>query len=86
MPNVKSCTRCEETDKIAYFSINDNGFKCANCGKVDKSAISISPTTVDAIRYIVSAPAKKIFSFDLSEEAIAEIDLISKVYLKEKIM
>ena len=85
MPNVKKCTRCDETENIAYFSIADNGFKCKNCGKVDKSAISISPTTVDAIRYIVSAPAKKVFSFDLPEEALTEISLVSKVYLKEKL-
>lgn len=85
MPNVKKCTRCEEAENIAYFSIADNGFKCIICGKVDKSAINISPTTVDAIRYIVSAPAKKVFSFDLPEESITELSLVSKIYLKEKI-
>lgn len=85
MPNIKNCTRCNEVENIGYFSIADNGFKCISCGKVDKSAISISPTTVDAIRYIVSAPAKKVFSFDLPEEAISELSLVSKVYLKEKI-
>ena len=85
MPNVKKCTRCDESVNIAFFSIADNGFKCINCGKVDKSAINISPTTVDAIRYIVTAPAKKVFSFDLPEEAIKEISLVSKVYLNEKI-
>lgn len=85
MPNIKKCTRCDESENIAYFSIADNGFKCKNCGKVDKSAISISPTTVDAIRYIVMAPAKKIFGFDLKEDEIKEISLMSKIYLKEKI-
>ena len=85
MPNVKKCTGCEDTENIKYFSIVDNGFKCANCGKVDKSSINISPTTADAIRYVVIAPAKKVFSFDLPEDAIKEISLISQVYLKEKI-
>jgi DNA repair protein RecO (recombination protein O) len=85
MPNIKKCTRCDESENIAYFSIADNGFKCTSCGKADKSAINISPTTVDAIRYIVTAPAKKVFSFDLPEEAIKEISLVSKVYLKDKI-
>ncbi len=85
MPNIKKCTRCDETEEIEYFSIADNGFKCKNCGKVDKSAIQISKSTVDAIRYIVIAPAKKVFSFDLPEDAISEISLVSKVYLNEKI-
>lgn len=85
MPNVKKCTRCNEDEPIRYFSIVDNGFKCASCGKVDKSAITISPTTVDAIRYIVSAPAKKLFSFDLPEDALNELSLVTKIYLNEKL-
>lgn len=85
MPKVDKCVNCEEENNIAYFSILNDGFKCTNCGKIDKSAITISPTTVDAIRYIISAPPKKIFSFDLSEESLREISLVSKVYLMEKI-
>lgn len=85
MPKVHKCVNCEEEKNIAYFSILNDGFKCTNCGKVDKSAITISPTTVDAIRYIISAPPKKLFSFDLSEDSLREISLLSKIYLKEKI-
>ena len=85
MPKVKNCVNCNNEDDIAFFSIADNGFKCKNCGKVDKSSISISATSVDAIRYIIASPAKKIFSFDLPEESIKEISLISKIYLDEKL-
>lgn len=85
MPKIDKCVNCDEADKISYFSIADNGFKCINCGKVDKSAISIGATTVDAIRFIVKAPAKKIFSFNLPEESLKELALISKIYLNEKL-
>jgi len=85
MPQVQKCVNCGEVTNISYFSIVNDGFKCVNCGKVDKSAITINPTTADAIKYITVAPAKKIFSFDLSEESLKEISLISKIYLKEKI-
>lgn len=85
MPKVDKCVNCGKIEDVAYFSIIDNGFKCENCGRVDKSALSISPTTADAIRYIISAPSKKIFSFDISEEAIREISLVSKLYLEDKI-
>lgn len=85
MPKVDKCVKCGEIENIAFFSISDDGFKCINCGKVDKSAISISATTVDAIRYVITSPAKKIFSFDLPEESIREISLISKIYLNEKL-
>ncbi len=85
MPIVNSCVNCNENENITFFSIGDDGYKCQNCGRIDKSAISMCTTTMDAIRYIISAPAKKIFSFELPNEAIDEISLISKVYLKNKL-
>ena len=38
-----------------------------------------------AIRYIVMAPPKKLFSFNLSEENIKELEIISKIYLNDKL-
>lgn len=84
-PQVNMCCSCKRTDNIKYFSIQDNSVKCENCGRVDKSAIGISITTYDAIKYVSSVNAKKIFSFDIPEESIKEFDLITKIYLNEKL-
>ena len=32
-PRVDECTICKQKDNIQYFSIKDDGFKCATCGK-----------------------------------------------------
>ena len=85
MPKIDKCKTCEEELDIKYFSIKDDGIKCGACGKIDKSAIEISEGTLTAIRYIIKAPAKKIFSFNVSEECIKELKLVSKIYLNEKI-
>lgn len=53
--------------------------------EADKSAITMNITTYDTIRYISSVEAKKIFSFDIPEESIKELDLITKIYLNEKL-
>lgn len=84
-PNVEKCTNCGIDEDIKYFSLKDNGFKCSSCGKIDKSAIEIMPATADAIRFIASAPAKKIFSFNVPETTIKELEIISKLYLNEKL-
>lgn len=84
-PYIEKCKACGTIDKIKYFSISDNGVKCENCGRIDKSAITISTTTYDAIRYISSVDPKKIFSFEIPEEALRELDLVSKIYLDEKL-
>lgn len=84
-PNIDKCTNCGEKENIGYFSLQDNGFKCTNCGRLDKGAVQISETTKDAIRYIVLSDAKKIYSFEINEEAKRELEIVSKLYLTEKL-
>jgi len=84
-PRVDECTICKQKDNIQYFSIKDDGFKCATCGKQDKSAITISESTKNAIMYTVKAPAKKIYSFNIKSEALEEFKLIVKLYFNQKL-
>ncbi|MBQ6992296.1 MAG: DNA repair protein RecO [Clostridia bacterium] len=84
-PIIDSCQVCKNQENFSYFSLRDNGFKCKACGKTDKGAIEISETTKDAIRYIILADSKKIFSFDIPEESIKELEIISKLFLNEKL-
>lgn len=84
-PNIEKCVNCGINEEIKYFSMKDSGFKCSSCGKLDKSVIEVLPATVDALRFIVSAPAKKIFSFNIPKDSIKELGLISKLYLNEKL-
>ena len=84
-PEIKYCTTCKTNENLSYFSIKDNGFKCLSCGKVDKSAIQISNSTITAIRYIMMSDAKKIFSFQISDENLKELNLVSKLYFNEKL-
>lgn len=83
-PRINECINCKTTEGKFYFSIKDNGFKCEACSKVDKSCISMQEGTKTAIRYIVMAPAKKLFSFNLKEESLRELNLISQIYFNDK--
>lgn len=65
--------------------MKSNGLKCENCAKLDKSVIRISEATLYAIKYIIMAPAKKLFSFNVPESSIEELKLVSKVYMEEKL-
>lgn len=84
-PSIGGCKNCKTEDDILYFSFKDSGFKCGACGKVDKSVIQIAKPTMEAIKYIVLAPAKKIFSFNVQENTIKELEIISKIYLNQKL-
>lgn len=81
-PIINSCLNCYNKN-VSYFSIMDDGFKCQNCGKVDRSAIAISTGTVKAIRYIIKSDAKKIYSFDINDESKLQLKIVSKLYLNK---
>lgn len=87
MPNIYECTNCKNPleNEIEYFSFKDNGFKCTLCGKYDKGAVEISEATVKAMKYIVMCPPKKLFSFNITENSLKELILISKILLNEKL-
>ncbi len=84
MPRVMACVTCREKEQLSYFSIRDNGFKCEPCSRQDKSSLYMSESTKNAIKYTVSAPAKKLFSFELKNEALEEFKLITRIYFNEK--
>ena len=84
-PIIDKCAGCKKNENLKYFSLKNDGFKCENCGILDKGAISISESTVSAIRYIVMAPAKKLFSFSLKDESLNELKLVSKLYFDDKL-
>lgn len=84
-PRITECVNCKQKEEISYFSLRDNGFKCSTCGKQDKSCLQMSESTQNAIKYIVMAPPKKLFSFNLKDESLNELKLITKLYFNEKL-
>ena len=84
-PNVLECTGCHTRENLKYFSIKDNGCKCSSCARQDTSSLELSDATRNALIYILKANPKKIFSFELSENCRKELELISNIYLNEKL-
>lgn len=84
-PNVNECVNCKGKEDLIYFSLRDNGVKCKNCGKQDKSSITISESTYNAIKYTITAPPKKLFSFSIKDESLEEFKLVTKLYFNEKL-
>ena len=85
LPEIQKCTSCGKKEKMTAFSIKDNGFKCDICGKQDTSSIEMSESTKNAIKYTITAPAKKLYSFNIKDESLEEFKLISKLYFNEKL-
>jgi len=84
-PRITECTICKKKEQFQYFSLKDNGFKCIDCGRPDKSCLTMSESTCNAIKYIVMSPPKKLYSFNLKDESLNELKLIAKLYFNEKV-
>ncbi len=84
-PNIRECVECKSKENLGFFSIKNNGFKCATCAKLDKGAIKMSEATMNAIKYIFMVDPKKIFSFTISDDSLKELKLIADIYLNEKL-
>lgn len=83
-PNINYCVECKETENLSAFSLRYSGFLCSSCAKQDSGSIAISEGTKTALKYIVLAPPKKLFSFQLKEESLRELELIAKLYFDDK--
>lgn len=84
-PRTQQCTNCGGAHPIYKFSLKDNGFKCDSCSRQDKSTVNMSQSSQNAIIYTITAPPKKLFSFNLKDEALEEFKLITKLYFNEKL-
>ena len=84
-PKIEECVNCKQKENLCFFSIKDNGVKCQTCGKLDTSSIQISESAWNAIRYTVTAPPKKLYSFNLKEESLNEFELVTKLYFNNKL-
>ena len=84
-PNIRECVNCKEKEELRFFSIKDDGFKCSVCSKQDTSALSMSKSTKSAICYTITSPAKKLYSFNIKDEALEEFKLIAKIYFNQKL-
>lgn len=80
-PIIEQCANCGEKENLNYFSLKNNGLECDICARLDKSAIKISQSTAKAIKFIIWAEPKKIFSFNMSDENKQELKVLSKLYL-----
>lgn len=85
MPNVQCCASCGTKENINSFSFKQNGFLCKDCSKQDTSSIHISENTKCALQYIVYSESKKIYSFNMPEADLKELQIVAKIYFNEKL-
>lgn len=78
-PALHGCVLCGEQEGQLYFDRENGGIVCGS--HREYGAKPVSPACLAAMRHVVSAPAKRIFSFSLTGEAAGEFSELCEKYL-----
>lgn len=84
-PQVIECLGCKKVDTQIYFSAKMGGIICSECRNLDKSAIKISESTLNTIRFIIYCEMNKLFSFDVGDNVLDELKKVSQEFYKVNI-
>lgn len=82
-PDVFDCAVCgREEAEDALFSLNGGILHCRTCPPGTSGvSLPVSGETVSAMRYIITAEAKKIFSFSMPEECEKQLQGVTEAYM-----
>lgn len=83
-PNFGNCVECGNIS-VNGFSMKKGGLVCRGCSCLDKGVINLSDGAITAIRYIIQSELKKLFSFEVSESVLTEIQYFNSIYIKDKL-
>lgn len=85
-PQVINCSRCgdnfKEAEEDVFYDHINNIFMCKECSKSEsKKYIKVSFTTLVAIKFIIVADTKKVFSLSLKDEQLKNFNSFGQAYL-----
>lgn len=80
-PQAFECVRCGDKGREAVFSAEKGGLVCEECMDSVRDAISLLPSTLYAIQYIVATPPERLYTFVVSEEVEAQLKAAVKAWL-----
>jgi DNA repair protein RecO (recombination protein O) len=79
-PQVKQCGTCGKKEGLTGFSVKSKAVLCNECRT--KGDLDISVGARLSLEYIVHSKLKDIFSFEVNEDVLKELDLIRKIYVE----
>lgn len=83
MPQLFQCAscgkECAETE-LFFFSQEQHGILCGSCAMGQRDAVRISQAAWYAMRYIVTAPMGRLYSFAVKEAVLSEMEHLIHTY------
>lgn len=88
LPELSGCAACGREQGPFCFDFAECGLLCQACAPHAVGPLGSAPLsegTLAAMRYVLAAPANRVFSFQLDARGIAEMGVITERYLIQQI-
>ncbi len=84
-PNVQRCVYCgKEEPEEPCLGIENGGLCCRACRKAEFGlTAALDADALKALRYVIAAPAKQLFSFKLEGKSLKRLSDAAEEYLRE---
>ena len=82
-PQLFQCSDCGkemEPGEESFFSQEYHGILCTACAIGKRDARRISPSALYAMRYIVTVPMGKLYTFSVNQDVLLELEQIIHLY------
>ena len=79
-----SCVHCRK-EAVKAFSLQWNGLLCAECATRVKGSRILQESTVYTLQYIISSSLDQLFTFQLSEEILEELEKVIGEYFAKHV-
>ena len=82
-PDVSACCVCGKTEPVEpVLNIEEGGIHCRRCAmRGERATAQLCSDSLAAMRHIVQAPAKRIFSYSLTGEAAERLSAACEKYM-----
>ncbi|SDB13286.1 DNA repair protein RecO [Eubacterium oxidoreducens] len=70
-PDLFHCLSCGKEEQLSYIDFTKNGIYCRECG-VGMQAKELDESCIYALQYVVSTPAKSLYSFRLTDTVLRQ--------------
>ncbi len=81
-PQVFRCVACGSCEHGSVFSAQRGGLLCEKCRRGAADEIHLCESSLYALQFIVSSPVEKLYTFNVSEEVLRELEDVAASYMK----
>ncbi len=81
-PDTRQCSACGATEDLTWLHLQEGSVLCAKCGGIPKGMARVTDAMCHAIDYICASEQNRIFSFQMSPQAMEYLGKLSEAYLQ----